>query len=190
MKQRDTRPSGAAAPPNLTSRATEIEAPKPVVPVPVPPPPVTVAEKAADGVQATSGAAKIAGPGTGAGGIGDGRGGGGDGNGDGAGDRDEIPPVQIRGRLYDSDYPDILADQGLGGRVTVLFVVGTDGRVGECNIVRSSGFAEVDALTCTLIRKRYRYRPSLDAQRRPIPALIRENHEWVFERLPPEERRR
>lgn len=187
MPERNTRPSGAAAPPNLKSRATELVAPKPVVPIVIQPL-VIAAEKAADGVQTTSGAAPVAGPGTGAGGRGDGFGGGGSGDGDGAGDPDATPPRQIRGSIRDSDYPEDLADAGIGGRVTVLFVVERDGRVPECDVVGSSGVPRLDALTCRLIRERFRFRPSRDGKGRPVPSLVRESHEWVFERLPPEDR--
>ncbi len=187
MPERNTRPSGAAAPPNLRSRATQVQAPVPVVPIPVPPS-ITVAEKAADGARATSGAAPVAGPGTGAGGEGDGFGGGGDGDGDGAGDPDATPPRQIRGRISNRDYPENLSDAGIGGRVTVLYVVEVDGRVPECDVVGSSGNAQLDQLTCRLIRERFRFRPSLDGRRRPVPSLIRENHSWSVDREPAEPR--
>jgi protein TonB len=185
MPERNTRPSGAAAPPNLKSRATEVQAPKPLVPVIVPPT-IPVAEKAADGAQATSGAAPVAGPGTGAGGVGDGFGGGGDGDGDGAGDRDATPPRQIRGRISNRDYPQNLSDAGIGGRVTVLYLVETDGRVADCDVVGSSGNQQLDQWTCQLIRQRFRFRPSLNGRGRPVPALIRENHYWETYRSPAE----
>lgn len=186
MPERNTRPSGEAAPPNLRSRATEVVVPKPVVPIVIQPL-VIAAEKAADGVQATSGAAEVAGPGTGAGGQGEGFGGGGSGDGDGAGDPDATPPRQVRGSIRDSDYPEDLADAGVGGRVTVLFLVERDGRVPECDVVGSSGVPRLDALTCRLIRERFRFRPSRDGKGRPVPAYVRETHEWIFERLPPED---
>jgi periplasmic protein TonB len=185
MPQRNTRPAGAAAPPNLRSRATQVQASIPMVPIPTPPT-MTVAEKAADGAQATSGAAPVAGPGTGAGGVGDGFGGGGDGDGDGAGDPDATPPRQIRGRISNRDYPENLSDAGIGGRVTVLYVVEIDGRVSDCDVVGSSGNAQLDQWTCRLIRDRFRFRPSRDGKGRPVPALIRENHEWFTYQEPPE----
>jgi protein TonB len=185
MPRRNMRPSGEAAPPNLRSRATEVAAPKPIVPIDVQPL-VIAAEKPADAFEATSGAAEVAGPGTGAGGEGDGFGGGWSGDGDGAGGPDATPPRQIRGSIRDSDYPEDLADAGIGGRVTVLFLVQTDGRVPECDVVGSSGIPRLDALTCRLIRERFRFRPSRDGRGRAVPALVRESHEWVFERLPPE----
>ncbi|MEG3179874.1 energy transducer TonB [Sphingomonas sp. LT1P40] len=178
MKQRNTRPSGAAAPPNLRSRATELEIPKPLVPI-VLPSLMTLAEKAADGAQATSGAALVAGPGTGAGGVGDGFGGGGDGDGDGAGDPDAVGPRQTGGRIRDSDYPEDLSEAGIGGLVTVLYVVEVNGRVPECEVLKSSGTPRLDALTCRLIRERFKFRPSKDGRGRAVPSRIQENHEWV-----------
>jgi protein TonB len=186
MPQRNTRPSGAAAPPNLRSRATEVAAPVPIVPVRVEPV-LTVAEKPADAAQATSGAAPVAGPGTGAGGVGDGFGGGGEGDGDGAGDRDATPPRLIRGDIYDSDFPAELMEAGRSARVTVVYLVGIDGRVSDCEIDRSSGSRNVDAFVCRLIRQRYRFRPSRDGRGQAVPAWVRDNYEWVFERLPPED---
>ncbi|MCR5872156.1 energy transducer TonB [Sphingomonas sp. J344] len=158
--QRDTRPEGEAAPPNLTSRATPVVVPEPMVPLPLPPPLLPVAEKAADSSQATSGAADVPGPGSGAGGQGDGFGAGGSGDGRGAGDPDATPPRWIRGDIRDSDYPEDLADAGIGGRVTVLYLVETNGRVSDCDVVGSSGVPRLDALTCRLIRERFRFRPS------------------------------
>lgn len=180
--QRNTRPAGAAAPPNLRSRATTLQVPVPIVPIPLPT--MTMAEQAADGVQATSGAAPVAGPGTGAGGEGNGFGGGGDGDGDGAGDPDATPPRQIRGRISNRDYPHELSNAGIGGRVTVLYVVEVDGRVPECDVIGSSGNAQLDQWTCRLIRERFRFRPSRDGSGRAVRSLIRENHVWSAYRRP------
>lgn len=181
VARRDTRRSGRAAPPDLTSRATPLVTPPPVMSFPIPPQ-MTVAEQAAEGFHAVSGAVPIAGPGSGAGGVGDGFGGGGQGEGDGAGDPDATPPRQIRGRIRDADYPRDLADAGGGGRVTVLFLVERDGRVTDCEIAESSGMPRLDMYTCRLIRERFRFRPSRDGQGRVVRAWVEETHEWVVER--------
>lgn len=177
--RRDKRPEGEAAPPNLRSKATEVTAPKPLLVLPLPPPPITVAEKPGPGVQATSGAADLPGPGTGAGGIGNGFGAGGSGDGEGGGWEDETPPLQIRGDIADADYPEHLADAGIGGRVGVRYRVDPDGRARDCRVTRSSGTRELDALTCDYIQRRFRFRPSRDARGRAVAAEIVENHEWV-----------
>lgn len=188
-KQRIKRPEGAASPANLRNRATEVAAPEPVVPVVLPPPPVVTAPVPADGAAANTGASNVPGPGTGSGGIGDGTGSGGAGDGDGGGWQDETPPRWRSGRLRDSDYPGDLGELGAGGTVSVRYVVRTDGRVDRCRVTRSSGHAELDAITCRLIEQRFRYRPSLDARGRPVEATIVEDHSWVSEIDPNEDPR-
>ncbi len=175
------RAEGAASPPNLRSRATEIVAPPPIIPLPVPSP-VIVAPRADIGVQASTGSAEVRGPGTGAGGEGNGRGSGGAGDGDGGGGDDDSPPRHLRGRLKDSDYPRGLGEAGVTGRVGVRYLVGVDGRVGECRITGSSGSDVLDSTTCRLIVERFRFEPSRDGAGRPVPSWLVENHEWLVER--------
>ena len=172
------KPQGAASPPNLKSKATEVVAPPPVVPVP--PPPVIVAAKAGVGAQASAGAADVRRPGTGSGGQGNGTGSGGYGDGDGGGG-EETPPRWRKGRLKDSDYPSDAPETGLRGIVSVRYVVEVSGRVSHCRVTRSSGSGVLDSLTCRLIEQRFRYDPSRDAAGRPVESTIVENHDWSME---------
>lgn len=183
--RRSRRPEGAAAPPNLRSRATEVVAPAPVVPLPAVAP-VVAAPVANLGTDATQGAAERPGPGTGAGGYGTGTGSGGSGDGDGGGWTDETPPRRLRGRLKDSDYPREAADLGQSGTVSVRYFVEVDGRVTGCRVTRSSGSAALDGTTCRLIERRFRYDPSRDAAGRPVRSVVVVDHEWVMERAPAE----
>ena len=166
---------GAAAPANRKSTATEVQAPKPVVP-PVKPPPIVAAPTLNVGVQATQGAAPVAGPGSGAGGTGNGTGSGGQGDGDGGGD--DTPPRQIGGRMRIDDLPPDLMAMGIRGTVGVRYAVEVNGAVDDCRVTRSSGNRELDALTCRLIETRFRYRPSLDGDGHPVKAYVVENHSW------------
>ena len=184
-KVHNFRPQGAAAPPNLRSKPTELVAPKPEVVLPIPQQVVT-APIAADSVQATAGAADVAGPGTGAGGEGNGFGAGGDGDGDGAGD---VPPRRVGGSLHYSDYPRDAVEEGISGTVGVRFVVDERGRVPSCRITRSSGSPSLDETTCRLIVQRYRFRPGHDGQGRPFASTIVENETWELHDDPPERRR-
>jgi len=181
----DTRPEGEAAPPNLRSRATPIEAPVPIVQIPLPPPPVITAPVAGVGNDASTGNADIPGPGTGAGGVGDGTGSGGRGTGDGAGGR-EMPPRQIRGRIADRDFPRGASVAGVSGRVEIIFDVEIDGRATNCEIERSSGNRELDETTCRLVTQRFRYEPARDARGRPVPSTLIESHEWINRVVPAE----
>lgn len=172
----------AAAPPDLRSRATAVVAPAPVLPMLLPPP-VIAAALPATGSQSSTGAALVAGPGTGAGGIGHGTGGGGSGDADG--DGVAIRPRQIRGEIGNSDYPRSAGDERRGGAVDVRYLVGIDGRVGQCVVVHPSGSDDLDQTTCRLVMKRFRFKPARDAQGRPVPAWVLDGIEWIIGVPPP-----
>lgn len=173
------KPEGAASPPNLTSKATQVVAPPPIVPLVIPPP-IIAAPKASTGNDASSGAADVRGPGTGSGGIGDGTGSGGSGDGGGSGG-EYTAPRWVRGSLRDSDYPRGLGEAGIQGTVAVRYVVNTDGRVSDCEVTGSSGSDILDDTTCRLIEQRFRFRPSRDDRGRPVRATIVENHSWIVD---------
>lgn len=111
--------------------------------------------------------------------LGSGPGGGSGGQGYGSDDEGGTDLVQIAGAILPSDYPRELRQRGIGGRVGIVFTVGTDGRVTGCRVTRSSGVPELDALTCRLIQQRFRYRPSTDRYGRPIPDEVEGEHDWV-----------
>lgn len=175
LPTRTRAPEGEAAPPNLKARPKEIVAPEPIVPPPLPPP-VLAAPVPALGPAPSSGAAERPGPGTGAGGEGTGRGSGG--AGDGTGGRREVPLRLIRGEIRDSDYPDHLREAGVTGTVGLRFVVGVNGRVTSCAVTRTSGVPELDALTCRLIIRRFRYRPTIGADGRPVADVVTGEQGW------------
>lgn len=122
------------------------------------------------------------GGGTGSGpalGAGAGGGAGGNGYGDDEGGSDL---EQIAGEITQNDYPKHLRDAGLGGRVSFVFTVEPNGRVGRCTVTRSSGVPELDALTCRLVQQRFVYRPSTDRYGRPIEDEVEGDHDWVASR--------
>ncbi|HEX8640292.1 MAG TPA: TonB family protein [Allosphingosinicella sp.] len=158
-------PRGEAAPPSRAGRRAPT-APAPVVPLPVPKAP-------------PAGAAPLEGPSTGTGGSGRGTGSGGDGTGTGSGLAARA--VRIGGSISGAtDYPRSALRAGIEGSVSVRFVVGTDGRVGGCRVTRSSGHAELDAITCRLIEARFRYRPARDADGTPVPETVARTFDWLL----------
>lgn len=186
----DPREEGAASPPNLQSKATEL-----VAPTRPQPSPIRAAAKADTGADTTTGAAPIPGPGTGSGGTGtgtgsgDGGGGQGAGGGGGRGEGRLRPPRRLRGNLSDRDYPAGLVEQAPSGVVWVRYAVETDGRATDCTVTDSSGHREIDEITCRLIEQRYRFAPARDGANRPIRSNLIEKYEWEVTDLPPEERR-
>lgn len=172
-------PQGRAAPPNLRAAPKPIAAPP--SPVPLPPPPVLAAPVAGLGDQAAAGAAAAPGPVAGAGGAGEGLGGGG--LGDGAGGTDVARPARrLSGELRNADYPRAAVRARAQGDVVAHLSIDPDGLVAECRVARSSGSADLDATTCRLIRERFRYRPALDAEGRPVADQLGWRQSWWLDR--------
>lgn len=171
-KPRAPKEEGKASPPNKVSRATEVTTPA-QTPLPQPLPAATIP---AQGNDASSGNAPIAGPGTGSGGIGDGTGSGGRGNGAGGGGGTALRLLE--GDITGRDYPRAAARAGAQGTVGLRFTVGVNGRVTDCRVTQSSGNADLDATTCRLIQKRFRYTPSRDASGRPYADEVTGEQVW------------
>ena len=178
---RAERAEGAAAPPNLEAR------PKPFV---VPPPRIRleIAEQlgaapiAGAGPDLSAGAAATPGDGTGAGGAGTGTGAGRAGSGTGgSGGGIAIPARHVRGRIDEDDYPRSAYRERAGGSVTARLTVGMDGRVTRCTVTRSSGHAGIDATTCGLIERRFRYEPARDRNGRPVASDVGWRQTWWLE---------
>ncbi len=177
-KQAQKRKEGAAAPPNLKSKATEIVAPPPPI-VLRQPPPVVVAPIAGVGAERSSGAAPIAGPGTGAGGQGNGTGSGDSGDGDGGGGSDA---ELVSNELRYTDLPHALWGAQAAGMVTYRATIGVNGRLSDCSIVKSSGNRALDAATCELALRHVRFRPARDARGRKVADSALFEQEWTVTR--------
>lgn len=164
---------GAASPKNIQSKATEIVAPE--LPPPLPPP-VIAAPRPFVGSDASTGATQDRGPGTGAGGYGDGIGGGGDGEGEGTG------PQWKSGKIRDSDFSAVVRDIRTTGtgrmnlKVSVIWVVQTNGRATDCVVERPSGNPAFDQIVCRLIEERMRFRPGRDGSGRPVARRMGNDH--------------
>lgn len=177
-KQAEKRKEGAASPPNLTSRATEIVAPPPPV-VLREPDPIPVAPVAGRGSDRSAGAAPVIGPGTGSGGQGNGLGSGDGGDGDGGGGGTEAE--LISNKLRYKDLPRDLWDAHAAGTVTYRATIGVDGRLSDCRIARSSGDARLDAATCALALRNVRFRPARDSSGRKVVDRASFEQEWTVD---------
>ena len=173
-------PEGAAAAPSLRAKASPVVAPPPKIKLNLPPPLVTAALPfPAVGNDRSTGAADIDGLGTGGGGEGAGMGSGGEGSGTGSGRA--VPARRVSGAISGAtDYPPAARRAGVEGSVSVRFTVGTDGSVSGCRVMRSTASAELDATTCRLIERRFRYEPALDGAGRPVAETIGRTFDWLL----------
>lgn len=156
----------APAPEGRKGDALPREAPAAAIPLN----PQPAAPRAGEG-RDTSDGAGTRGTGPGAGGQGAGTGGGGDGG-------VATPARRIAGALNDRDYPREAEDAGLTGTVGISFRVRTDGRVDRCAVVRSSGHALLDGLTCRLFTDRFRFRPATDAAGAAVESTLQTSFTW------------
>jgi len=167
---------GAAAPPSRKAHPSPVVAPP--TPLPVPPVLQTVPEPipVPPGSDPSAGVATLDGKGSGTGGQGLGSGSGGSGSGSGGGGARRAQ--RIAGGIANQDYPRSALRAQAEGSVAVRYTVRADGRVGGCTVIRSSGHAELDEVTCRLIEQRFRYRPALDRSGRPIGAVEHKSYDW------------
>ena len=170
QKEKPKREEGAASPKNIESQATPVVAPKPPIQLPIPQP-MPVTQTPGQGSDRTQGASNVVGPGTGAGGQGTGTGSGGSGSGTGGGGGGGASGVRLVRGITNRDYPPaIQRSWPRGGRVFVRVRVQPDGRVSQCDVMRSFGDKAVDQWTCSLVLSRAQFRPATDANGKPIAA--------------------
>lgn len=84
---------------------------------------------------------------------------------------------QTDGRFRNSDFPP--SARGAGRlKIGVRYAIGPSGRVDKCEIIETSGYAEVDAMTCRIIMERYRFRPARDPDGYPVTEVREEDYRW------------
>lgn len=80
--------------------------------------------------------------------------------------------------VTEADYPTQAIRLGHAGVVGFALAVSAGGRVTGCEITRSSGFADLDALTCSLLLRRGRFTPASDEQGLPAPGRYASAVRW------------
>jgi protein TonB len=91
--------------------------------------------------------------------------------------------VLSEGYVSEDDYPADAIMAGAEGTVTARYTIGRDGRVTQCEAVKSSGHASLDAVTCAILLNRFVFRPARDARGRRIEEVRQQRMIW---RLPPD----
>lgn len=79
------------------------------------------------------------------------------------------------------DYPALAVRQGISGDVVIRVAVEADGRVSRCDVVVSSGSAELDGTTCRVTRQRARLDPAIGADGAPTAADMVTTVRWWVE---------
>jgi periplasmic protein TonB len=69
------------------------------------------------------------------------------------------------------DYPTSAMAGNHQGSVVVSFEIGSNGRVSQCRITRSSGYADLDGVPCPALQRRARFTPAVGADMQPIATV-------------------
>jgi len=79
-----------------------------------------------------------------------------------------------------NDYPRRALREEREGVTGFRVTVGTDGRVSDCQITRSSGHADLDEATCTNITRRARFRPATNGDGDEVVGYYSNSVRWVI----------
>ena len=73
-----------------------------------------------------------------------------------------IPPKPVEGANYfsDNDYPDEAREREAEGSTVYEYTVNSQGRVGSCRIIQSSGYPDLDDVACRVATNRFRFYPA------------------------------
>ncbi|MBH1944423.1 TonB family protein [Erythrobacter sp. YJ-T3-07] len=94
------------------------------------------------------------------------------------GPREPVPVNRLW--ISGSDYRSSMIAARVEGRVAFRLAVNTAGRADSCEIAESSGNAELDELTCTLVSRRARFRPAIDEGGNEVPGVFEGSVNWTI----------
>lgn len=79
-----------------------------------------------------------------------------------------------------NDYPSRALREEREGTTGFRLTVGPDGKVTDCQVTRSSGSDDLDAATCSNIRRRARFDPAKDGNGQPTTGSYSSSVRWVI----------
>jgi periplasmic protein TonB len=83
-----------------------------------------------------------------------------------------------QGSITDEDYPPSAVRNEEAGTTRATYVIGIDGKVSSCN--GSGASPTLDAETCKLIIRRFKFKPALDTNGSPIEETRTQSIRWVL----------
>lgn len=80
--------------------------------------------------------------------------------------------ADIRSIFTADDYPASALATGAEGTAQATLTIGSDGRVLDCTLIRSTGNNSLDEATCSVIRRRARFTPARDVNGKPTVDFV------------------
>jgi TonB family protein len=94
------------------------------------------------------------------------------------GNRSAIPVGNVGQWIMASDYPVAALREERSGTVGFQLEIGSSGEVTGCNIVESSGHADLDQASCGNLMRRARFSPARDANGEPVASSYSNKVRW------------
>jgi protein TonB len=71
-----------------------------------------------------------------------------------------------------NDYPSEALNRGQEGDAQFLLLIDENGKVAGCHVLIASGVPALDAMGCSVIRKRARFKPAVDSAGKPTRSTV------------------
>ena len=88
------------------------------------------------------------------------------------------PSNSPAGWITNADYPSAPLRRGEEGTAAYRLVIGSDGRVNECQITASTGSRTLDTTTCRFLERRARFEPATDQSGRTVVGTYNGQVTW------------
>jgi TonB family protein len=93
--------------------------------------------------------------------------------------REEARPIKPLTSLFTTaDYPSVALRQRASGLVEMMTLIDPSGRVASCMVTGSSGYASLDAQSCSIITSRGRFTPAIGADGKPTHSGAIQRVRW------------
>ncbi|WP_421852856.1 energy transducer TonB [Novosphingobium sp.] len=93
-----------------------------------------------------------------------------------------VPQSDPKTWITADDYPETLLTSDKEGALAVALEIDEKGQPFACKVVETSGEADLDATTCSLLTKRARFSPARDKAGRPIKSTYTQSVSWKIPR--------
>jgi TonB family protein len=91
-----------------------------------------------------------------------------------------VAPTAAGAQALNEEYPTEALEKREQGIVLVDLTVGSNGRVSDCDVLVSPGFAALTAATCDAFRTRGRFKPAQDDRGRPMSSNLKAKVTWII----------
>jgi hypothetical protein len=86
----------------------------------------------------------------------------------------------LKSMFSSDDYPDIALLEEQGGQLSFVLLIDEKGSVVNCTVDQTSGYASLDAQSCSVIKTRARFSPAIDAQGKPAKTGATGRVRWLI----------